>query len=253
MIVLPLRRRFSLLKACGPWRECGGYTHIDGLIHVTNTHRRKAMKVSHVSKHGLRFILAMALTGLAFPQSLPPLSPNASVYATGLNNPRGIKFGPDGALYVAEGGMGGTASTVGVCTQVVAPIGPYTGGNTGRISRIGLQGARSTVVDGLTFQPDQRGARLVGERRGRYCIRGLYHVCPHCGGRLLSRRAQYAQRRIQVNTDKGTWTPFANLSAFLASNPVANPSSDDFEPDGTFYSLISLGDRLFTTEPNHGK
>src|SRR5579884_3184276 len=32
------------------------------------------------------------------------LSPNAAVFATGLFNPRGLNFGPDGALYVAEGG-----------------------------------------------------------------------------------------------------------------------------------------------------
>src|ERR1700677_1452809 len=74
-------------------------------------------------------LIAAFAAGPAFPQTIPPLSSNVSVYATGLNNPRGMKFGPDGALYVAEGGMGGTASSVGVCAQVVAPIGPYTGGN----------------------------------------------------------------------------------------------------------------------------
>ena len=31
-------------------------------------------------------------------------SPNVSVFATGFSNPRGLKWGPDGNLYVAEGG-----------------------------------------------------------------------------------------------------------------------------------------------------
>ena len=34
--------------------------------------------------------------------------PTVSVFATGFNNPRGLKFGPDCYLYVAEAGLGGT-------------------------------------------------------------------------------------------------------------------------------------------------
>lgn len=72
------------------------------------------------------------------------------VVASGLENPRGLKFGPDGALYLAEGGLGGSSSTVGTCPQVPAPVGPYTGGFTSRISRIDVRtGRRTTVVDGL--------------------------------------------------------------------------------------------------------
>src|SRR5436305_12733835 len=54
-------------------------------------------------------------------------TPTVRVFSTGFNNPRGLKFGPDGDLYVAEGGLGGSDSTVGQCTQVIAPVGPYKG------------------------------------------------------------------------------------------------------------------------------
>ena len=79
----------------------------------------------------------------------PAQNPRVSVFASGLNNPRGLKFGPDHHLYVAEGGVGGQNSTVGECDQVPA-VGPYTGSPTGaRISRINQNGYRETVVEGI--------------------------------------------------------------------------------------------------------
>src|SRR5213082_129047 len=90
-------------------------------------------------------LLAPFMGAIIEAKTLTHSSVQITVFATGLNNPRGLKFGPDGNLYVAEGGLGGTNSTVGQCTQVPAPVGPYTGGFTARISKIDSAGVRTTV------------------------------------------------------------------------------------------------------------
>jgi sugar lactone lactonase YvrE len=37
------------------------------------------------------------------------------------------------------------------------------------------------------------------------------------------------------------------------ANPVANPNPADFEPDGTWYSMIAVDSDLYAVEPNHGE
>src|SRR5437762_3293867 len=99
----------------------------------------------------LLLILLTPFAGMAstHTQSVTLPSANLSVFATGLDNPRGLTFGPDGNLYVAESGRGGLDTTVGQCQQVVPPVGPYTNGLTSRISKISPSGRRTTVVDEL--------------------------------------------------------------------------------------------------------
>jgi hypothetical protein len=43
----------------------------------------------------------------------------------------------------------------------------------------------------------------------------------------------------------------ADLSKFLMDHPAMYVNLGDYEPDGTFYSLISDGNLLYTVEPNH--
>ena len=82
----------------------------------------------------------------------PPVPQGGTVVAAGLEGPRGMTFGPDGLLYFAEAGLGGTQPVPQGCQNVPAPVGPYHGGPTARISRIESNGVRTTVVDGLPWR-----------------------------------------------------------------------------------------------------
>jgi len=57
---------------------------------------------------------------------------------------------------------------------------------------------------------------------------------------------------LRIDAD-GTWEEIANLSAFIMANPTANENPGDFEPDGTWYSMVSARGLLYAVEPNHGE
>lgn len=177
---------------------------------------------------------------------------NWTVFATGLNNPRGLTFGPDGYLYVAEGGAGGTTSTVGLCEQVPDPVGPYTGGYTSRISKIDAHGNRTTVIDGLPSSQTSpaQGSLVSGVADVQFIGNTLYAITAGSG---CSHGLEGTDNGIFKVNSNGTWTMVADLSAFQKAHPVADPEPDDFEPDGTWYSMVAVRGALYAVEPNHGE
>lgn len=177
---------------------------------------------------------------------------SVSVYATGFNNPRGLEFGSDGMLYVAEGGPGGSNSTADLCDQVPG-AGPYTGSPTGgRISRVNSNGVRTTVTD--KFPSSQTSPNLGN------LVSGVADIA-FVGGTLYALTAGSGCSHGVPNTTNGVFrvspkgTPIlvADLSAFQKAHPVANPEPDDFEPDGTWFSMVNVGPTLYAVEPNHGE
>jgi hypothetical protein len=175
-----------------------------------------------------------------------------SVFYSGLLNPRGLKFGPDGYLYVAEGGSASPNPSVGACDQVIAPVGPYTWGMTSRISKISPNGTRTTVVDNLpSSQTQPIPTPLVsGVADIAFIGNTLYAV--YAGAGCSHGFPNTPNQIVRVNSD-GSLTEIADLSAYQQAHPVAHPEPDDFEPDGTWYSLINVRGDLYAVEPNHGE
>jgi hypothetical protein len=57
---------------------------------------------------------------------------------------------------------------------------------------------------------------------------------------------------LRVNPNH-TVTQIADLSTFQKNHPVLHAEPDDFEPDGTWYSMIAVRGALYAIEPNHGE
>lgn len=101
-------------------------------------------------------LLAVAVAAALCPTASPAQSgATATIVMSGLDNPRGLAFGPFGELYVAEAGRGGS----GPCTILREQ--PYCYGPTGAISRLWL-GRQERVVEGLPSYAPASGMEAVG-------------------------------------------------------------------------------------------
>lgn len=170
----------------------------------------------------------------------------------GFDNPRGLAFGPDGSLFVAEAGTGGPNQTGTQCTQVPVPLGPYSGGPTARISRITPSGERVLVASGLPSALNMFGD-IVGVADVAVVGNTLYALVG--GGGCSHGNPSVPNGVIQVHTD-GTWQMVADFSAYYAGHPVSVPDPSDFEPDGALYSMeagtTTGGTHFYFVESNGG-
>jgi hypothetical protein len=179
---------------------------------------------------------------------LPVSANSGTIVASGLNDPRGLTFGVDGTLYIAEAGTGGTTSTVGICTQVLS-IGPDSGGPSARISKLSPVGKLSVLSTGLPSFVAKQGD-IIGVADIAFLDGKLYALIG--GGGCSHGNPTQPNGIVKVNLNSGEWDYITNLSLFYMEHPAAYPNAFDFEPDGVPYSMIAHNGRLFAIEPNHG-
>ena len=184
----------------------------------------------------------------AIPGASPPLAAGApqavltvadgQVVMSGLHNPRGLAFGPDGALFVAEAGTGGP----GPCLTIVATA--YCYGPTGSISRL-LDGVQERVVTGLPSiaapngQAQGADGLSIGGYGEAYVTTGLetdpnQRVGPELAGMARIIRVSAAALRGNARGhEHDAWEFVADVGAFeIATNPDCGRI--DTDPFGLF-------------------
>jgi hypothetical protein len=199
-------------------------------------------------------LLATALLAFA---SMVHAGPQVDVLATGLSNPRGIAFAPNGQLFVAEAGRGGN----GACA-VLGDGQNACYGETGALTRIDRNGIEPPlqVISGLPSLAAAGGFAAVGPHsisfhgtgHGQLVI-GLGAEAPLRDG--LGAKSALFGRVLHVNVN-GHWRPGADVAAFeFANDPV--PGGKDSNPYGVaaLHARTVVADAganaLFEVAPHH--
>jgi hypothetical protein len=192
------------------------------------------MKVQRRAILSKALLLIMLVLLLAAPGTTIAAS-DMQVIAEGLNNPRGLAFGPNGALYVAEAGTGGECIPVvlhGEETEVCV-------GNTGSITRIhkGVQERIATGLPSLAGAAD--GAFTTGPHDisfqgngGAYIVTGL-GADPAARAQLGNLGSKFG--RLVTMKPNGKVQYRSDISAYEAK---ANP--DGGMVDSNPYAVLAL-------------
>lgn len=162
---------------------------------------------------------------------------------SGLANPRGLAFGPDGALYVAEAGSGGAGPTITAGSGQEVSY-----GRTGAVSRL-RDGTQERIVEGLPSLAGATGGEATGPQDVAFDAGGTLHAVIGLGADPAARDVGLAEEQgatlLGTLVRLGSDAPAigADLAAFEAAN-----DPDGAGPDSNPFGLAARGDGFLVTD-----
>ena len=183
------------------------------------------------------FALSVCVLALCFTRPLTTAAAATwQVVVSGLDNPRGLAFGPEGGLYIAQAGRGGD----GPCGP--GPEGIRCYGESGTISRYDPKTGNVTdVVTGLPSLATEEGQMFaIGPNDLSLHGRGNLMFTIGFGGDPATRQAVFGPdgaklARLGRATPDGKWRLFQDLGQSEADH---NPAGD--EVDSNPYGILAL-------------
>lgn len=167
----------------------------------------------------------------------------ATVVAAGLDNPRGLTFGADGTLYVAEAGRGGQ----GPCFTNSEPN-LVCLGQTGAITQV-RHGSQTRIATGLPSLAGEGGGGATGAHDVSVLGNGGVMFSIGLGappstvapGGVIAGSGMATLNRLDGRS--GTWTTVASLAAHEAA---ANPDATDLDTNA--YGVLALPGRTLVAD-----
>lgn len=167
------------------------------------------------------------------------------IVAQGLDNPRGMAFGPDDQLYVVEAGRGGTSA---LC--LANPTGPEQRcyGPSGAVTRVtlGATPAQQRVLTGLPSLAVASGAEATGPHDIDFGFDAAF-ITVGSGGDPATlqpfRQQNIPFGRLLLVTYTGQITPVVDVAAYETSN---NPAGGPL--DSNLYGVDILASRGVVTD-----
>lgn len=180
-------------------------------------------------------------------------SPSIRVVATGLDAPRGLTFGPNGVLYVAEAGRGGA----GPCE--VGPEGDEVCfGKSGAVTAV-WKGKQRRIVDNLPSTSDEVGFAVTGPHDVAWSKFGL--VVPVGLGGDLETRASFGRgakalgtvvridhKRGKKNRHRADWRIIADLAKFEQRVFPQQGQPGVEGPDSNPFSAVATGRKVVVSD-----